>query len=108
MRSRFRSESGPNAPREGRPLELVRVRGTQRDTGRTRRDVGGRGRRRSGRGPRPPVEPTPRPKFSFWNWLRSLAAGGTPVAKSSAEDHESRVIADFCRHYELTFRDPSL
>src|SRR5262252_5539253 len=107
MRSRFRSESGPNAPRDGRPLELVRVRGTQRDPGRARRDVGGRGRRRGGRGPRPPVE-AQAPKFSFWNWLRSLAVGAQPVARTSAEDHESRVVADFCRHYDLDFHDLGL
>jgi ribonuclease-3 len=34
--------------------------------------------------------------------------GAQPVARTSAEDHESRVVADFCRHYELDFRDLGL
>ena len=34
--------------------------------------------------------------------------GAQPVARTSAEDHESRVVADFCRHYDLDFHDLGL
>jgi len=108
MRPRFRSESGPNAPRDGRNLELVRVRRTQRDAGRSRRGVGRR--RRGGRGTRPPG-PTPAPKLTFWDWIRSLFQGTAPAPttkKTSDTDHEARVISEFSKHYGLTFRDPGL
>jgi ribonuclease-3 len=104
MRPRFRSESGQNATRDGRNLELVRLRRTQRDPGRSRRGVGRR-RGRGGRG-RPPG-PTQAPKRTFWDWIRSLFQGPPPPKKTST-DHEARVISEFSNHYGLTFRDPAL
>ena len=32
----------------------------------------------------------------------------TPTTKKSSSDHEARVIAEFSKHYGLTFRDPAL
>jgi len=112
MRSRFRSESGTNATREGRPLELVRVRGTQRDTGPDGRKLRRRPRRRGGRGrggPRGPLRAAA--GFSFWRWLRGLfrpavprrVAGVAPLA-----DQEARIIREFGQHYGIQFRDPTL
>jgi ribonuclease-3 len=113
MRPRLHSPSGPNAPREGRPLELVRVRGSQRNSGDGGRGGVGRSRRRGGRGrsrggPRP--QP-PRRSFSLWGWLKSLFPA-TPRIRSerprSLSEQEARAIAEFCRHYDLTFKDPGL
>ena len=52
MRSRFRSESGTENDRAGRPLELVRVRRSQRRSGHEGRPLDRRRRRRGGRGRR--------------------------------------------------------
>src|SRR5580765_1052131 len=108
MRSRFRSKSGPNATREGGPVELVRVRGAQRDTGdagyrveaRSRRR-GGRGRRRGGRNAPPP----PPPKPTFLGWLKSLfgppkappRAERRPDRGTSLDQQEAHVLAEFAK-----------
>ena len=111
MRPRFRSESGPRSPREGRPLELVRVRGTQRDPGvsshgqlrrRRRRGRGGRrgarrglrGRRRVPRCRRLAEEPV--------RWAGFAACSAAPSAAPTAcrpSEQEARVDRGFCRHY---------
>jgi ribonuclease-3 len=117
MRSRLRTESSPSAARQGRPLELVRVRGTQRHSSHEEREIRGR-RRRGGRGrsrgPRPPTRPQPRP--SFWDWLKGLfrpaiapRRRSLPAARAaSLGEQEARVIAEFCQHYKLTFNRPEL
>jgi ribonuclease-3 len=116
MRPRFRSARGPNAPRDGRPLELVRVRGPQRDPGPEGRRVerGGRPRRRrGGRGPRPPA-PAPA-RFSLLGWLKGLFGGGKPApaprgraGRPDLSDQEARALTEFGRAYDITFRDPGL
>src|SRR5204863_790768 len=115
MRPRFRSEPGPRAARAGRPLELVRVRGTQRDTGNDGRDLRPRRKRRGGRrrtgGTRPPVAPPAPPKFSLPRWLASLftrrPVAITPAAPSVSEQ-ESRVLGEFMRHFTLDLKDLAL
>ncbi|HEY2956386.1 MAG TPA: ribonuclease III [Candidatus Eisenbacteria bacterium] len=115
MRPRFRSESGPRSTREGRPLELVRVRGSQRNSGNDSRDLNARRRRRGGRrrsrGPQPPVPPAPPAKgFSLSRWLSSLFArppAARPPAPSVSE-LEARVLREFSEHYGLTFKRPDL
>jgi ribonuclease-3 len=111
MRPRFRSEPGPRSTREGRPLELVRVRGTQRDPGHDGRELKQRRRRRGGRrragGPKPPAPPAP--KFSLPRWLASIftrrLAAPAPV---SISEQEAKVLREFSRHYGLTFKDSAL
>lgn len=120
MRPRFRSRSGPNAPRDGRPLELVRVRGSQRDARPEGRNVerGERGarrsRRRGGRGQRPPA-PARRP--GFLDWLKGLFGAAKPAPQPGGRgrhdkvelgDQESRAFSDFSKQYGITFRDPLL
>src|SRR5262245_41053895 len=115
MRPRFRSEPGPRATREGRPLELVRVRGTQRDTGNDGRDLKPRRRRRGGRrrsgGSRPPAAPPAAPKFSLPRWLASLfTRRPVPIAPAapSVSEQETRVLGEFVRHFGLNFKDLAL
>src|SRR5262249_46984513 len=94
-----------------RPLELVRVRGTQRDSGHDSRELKPRRRRRGGRrragGPKPPAPPAP--KFSLPRWLASLFSRrpAAPPAPT-ASDQEARVLAAFSRHYGLQVKDPAL
>jgi ribonuclease-3 len=118
MRPRFRTEPGPNASREGRPLELVRVRGTQRDPGREGRDVTRRRSRRRGgrgRGPRPPAAPAST-GFSLWRWLHGLfspergtARAARPTRAAGAlGDQETRAITEFSERYGITFRQLAL
>jgi ribonuclease-3 len=112
MRSRSRSQSGSRSRSEGRPLELVRVRGSQRRTRNESGNLRKRSRRRGGRSrgnARPPSQP-PR-GFSLWNWLRRLfgAPGQRSTARSqSLSEQESKVLAAFQQHYRLTFADPDL
>ena len=111
MRPRFRSEPGPRSTREGRPLELVRVRGTQRDPGHDGRELKQRRRRRGGRrragGPKPP--PPPAPKFSLPRWLASIftrrPAAPAPV---SISEQEAKVLREFGKHFGLAFKDSAL
>ncbi|HYM80266.1 MAG TPA: ribonuclease III [Candidatus Limnocylindria bacterium] len=113
MRPRLRSSSGPTAAREGRPLELVRVRRTQRNPGPEGRNLRRRPRRRGGRG-RGPRAPGHAPfGFSFWQWLRGLFSGDAPasgarVVRVALADQESRIISEFNHHYGLTFQEPRL
>jgi ribonuclease-3 len=113
MRPRFRSESSPSATGENRPLELVRVRRSQRDPGNERGAVKRRSRRggRRRRGNRPPP---PRP--GFWAWLLGLLGASqrpapvrTPAERAAAfSDQESRAVAEFERHFKITFRRKEL
>jgi ribonuclease-3 len=117
MRSRFRTEPGPDREGEGRPDELIRVRGAQRFTGdeayrlkaRSRRR-GGRGRRRRGNAPPPPPK-----KRGFLGWLQSLFAGGKAKPsprgerrEASTDRQEERVLAEFMKQFGITFREPGL
>ncbi|HTM57973.1 MAG TPA: ribonuclease III [Candidatus Udaeobacter sp.] len=115
MRPGFRTPSGPRGTREGRPLELVRVRGAQRNSGDEGRNVNGRGRRRGGRGrgrgrargvtARPPA---PR-RLSLWTWLKRLLAPVPARApRRTLSEQEARTLADFSRHFSLTFTDATL
>ena len=117
MRPRFRSQSGSDAKRPGSRLELIRVRGAQRDSGPEGGDVGGRSRRGGGRGrrrrPRPPL---PQPRRSWWSWFTGWfvhpgrAAGAPPARRGgeSFDQQEARAIAEFSRHFHITFHDPEL
>lgn len=116
MRPRFRSSSGSDAKRSGSRLELVRVRGAQRDGGSEGAGLGGRPRRRGGRGRnrrnRPSLPPSRR---SWWSWLADLftgagaAPGAAPARRSESFDQqEARAIAEFSRHFRLTFHDPEI
>src|SRR5438128_1673539 len=117
MRPRFRSQSGPRLPREGRPLELVRVRGTQRDPSHEGREVRNRPRSRRrggrGRGGESRSAPPPRPRFKLWSWLVNLFAPRAPrptlrAPQASVSDQEARMISGFAQHYGITFRRPEL
>src|SRR5262249_10132091 len=114
MRSRLRTPSGPNATRTGRPLELVRFRGAQRDTGPEGRSVA-RSRRRGGRGRRRGTSrPAPPPPRRSWlaavlAWVRSLLAGPSPTTRAATlGEQERRTIAEFERHFGIAFRDAEL
>ena len=99
MRYRSGSERGPERNTEGRDVELVRVRRTQRVTGDAGGIVRARSRRRGGRGRRrvrPPLAVAP-PRKSFWNWVRSLftAPRREPTREQTLGAQESRVLAEF-------------
>jgi ribonuclease-3 len=120
MRPRLRSTSGPRDTSAGRPLELVRVRGAQRDPRHEGRELASRSRRRGGRGRgrsrsrggsgSPPPPPAPR---SLWAWLLGLFAPA-PRRERGRErvrplsEQEERALAEFSRHFGITFNDPSL
>ena len=113
MRSRSGSEYGPEREVEGRDVELLWVRRTQRLTGDDSTIVRARSRRRGGRGRRRgsrPAADTPAPKRSFWRWLRSLFGGAKrePSREQALGAQEARVLAEFCRHYSIPFRDLGL
>jgi len=55
------------------------------------------------------VAPVTRP--SFWGWLKSLFGGGAKREVSREQmlgAQEQRVLAEFCRHYKLPFKDLGL
>jgi ribonuclease-3 len=117
MRPRLRSTSGPRDSSPGRPLELVRVRGAQRDPRHEGRELAGRSRRRGGRGrgrgrSRGGVgnPPPPQPPRSLWDWLRSLFAPPAPRRERvrALSEQEERALSEFSRHFGLTFNDPAL
>ncbi|MBK7366660.1 MAG: ribonuclease III [Candidatus Eisenbacteria bacterium] len=120
MRPRFHPESGPNREGEGRPVELVRVRRAQRDTGDEGYRVKARARRRGGRGRRRGKrETTPAPAQSqgFFGWLKSLFGFGRKEKEAdkrprrgsaSLDQQEKRVLEEFQKQFGITFRDPGL
>lgn len=50
------------------------------------------------------------PKRSFWGWLRSLFGGVRPAPsrEQALNAQEQRVMAEFCRHFGVPFRDLAL
>ncbi|MBI5169387.1 MAG: ribonuclease III [Candidatus Eisenbacteria bacterium] len=118
MRPRFHPESGPNREGEGRPVELVRVRRAQRDTGDEGYRVKARARRRGGRGRRRGKRegsPAPAQSTGFFGWLKSLFGFGRKEedkrprrGSASLDQQEKRVLEEFQNQFGITFRDPGL
>ena len=112
MRYRSGSEHGPEREAEGRDVELLWVRRTQRLTGDEGRIVRARSRRRGGRGRRRPraQAEVAKPKRSVWAWLTSLfkSRRREPSREQSLGAQEARVLAEFCRAYGTPFRDLTL
>ena len=104
----------------GRPLELVRVRGTQRDPGHEGRELTGRSRRRGGRGRGrgrsrggASSPPPPPPRRGLWAWLlQSVRSARRRADAASAlrtlTEQEERALDEFGRHFGITFNDPAL
>jgi ribonuclease-3 len=111
MRSRPRSQSGPNGPREGGNLELVRLRRAQRDAGASGRELRERSRRRGGRGRSRPRRPLPPPerRGGALDWLKRLfGLGGAPRPVTTRTEQEERTLLEFQQHFQLSFGDPEL
>src|SRR5690349_16413905 len=115
MRSRFRSEPGPNREGEGGTDELLRVRRAQRIPGDDGYRLKARSRRRGGRGRRRRnTPPPPPPKRGFFAWLQSLfaprpAKPGRPDRREASIDRqEERVLAEFMKQFGTPFKDPGL
>ena len=119
MRPRFRSQSSPDARRSGGRLELVRVRGAQRDSGSEGGEV--RSPLAPARGPRsrpphaaavaaaPPllVELADRPvRRGRRPGRRARPYAGRPASPSTSRRPAS--IAEFSRHFRIQFNDPEL
>jgi len=56
-----------------------------------------------------PNTPSPAPRKSFWSWLKNLfTRRAEPLRERTLGAQEQRVLSEFCRQYDLPFKDLTL